>query len=212
MQQRTTHILLIRHGQTDANATGRLQGHQPTPLNLLGVRQANLLAGRLAAYSPPVEVIVSSDLPRATQTAALVSTACGLPIDVDPAWRERGFGLLEGKPIGDKKMWEVATGDFDPPGAELSSEFFRRVQSAILALPKAYNDRLLIAVVTHGGCIRSVMKMLGDGRLQTVRGHPPVELTPIANCSILHLLARHYREGIRWKIEAVNDVAHLAEA
>ena len=70
----------------------------------------------------------------------------------------------------------------------------------------------MIAVVTHGGPVRSILKMLADGRLETTRGHPPVEVTTIPNCAILHLLARHYREGIRWKIEVVNDVSHLAEA
>jgi probable phosphoglycerate mutase len=211
MQQRTTHILLLRHGQTDANASGRLQGHQQTPLNLAGIRQANLLAGRLAGYSPPVGAIVSSDLPRATQTAALVAAACGLDMVIEPAWRERSFGLLEGKPIGDKKMWEVATGDFDPPGAEPSVEFHARVRSAILAVADGYSEHQLVAVVTHGGPIRSILKMLADGRLETTRGHSPIELTPIANCSIQHLVARHYREGIRWKVEAVNEVGHLGE-
>jgi len=89
--QHTTHILILRHAQTDANAEGRLQGHLPTPLNLAGTRQANLLASRLAAYSPAVEAIISSDLPRATQTAALIASACGMPMTIDPAWRERSF-------------------------------------------------------------------------------------------------------------------------
>jgi len=207
----TTHILLLRHGQTEANASGRLQGHMPTPLNLAGVRQATLLAARLAVFSPPVEAIVSSDLPRATQTAALISAACRLPITTDPAWRERNFGLLEGKPIGDKKMWEAASGEFDPPGAEPSVELHNRICGALNSVLQKHSDRQVIAVVTHGGAIRAILKMLANGRLETIGNHPPAELNPIPNCSIMHLVARHYPHGIRWKIEAVNDVSHLAE-
>ena len=136
--QHTTHILILRHAQTDANAEGRLQGHLPTPLNLAGTRQANLLASRLAAYSPAVEAIISSDLPRATQTAALIASACGMPMTIDPAWRERSFGLLEGKPVGDRNMWEAASGEFDPPGAEPSVEMHERIRTALVSIPQRY--------------------------------------------------------------------------
>jgi probable phosphoglycerate mutase len=208
---RTTHILIVRHGQTDANAGGRLQGHQPTPLNMAGLRQANLLAGRLAGYAPAAGVIISSDLPRATQTAGPIAAACGLSIQTDPAWRERGFGLLEGKPIGNEKLWQVAAGEIDPPGAEPSSDFQTRIRSALLAIPKLYAEHKVVIVVTHGGPMRSILKMLADGRLETIRGHDPIEIVTVPNCSILHLIARHHRTGIRWKIETINDISHLAE-
>ena len=209
MENRSTHILLLRHGQTQANAEGRLQGHLQMSLNLAGIRQANLLAGRLAGYSPAIQVLISSDLNRATQSAAPIAAACGLSITTDPCWRERGFGLLEGKPIGDRKMWEVASGDFDPPGAEPAADVYRRIHSALLKIPQTFPDQQCIAVVTHGGPIRTVLKMLADGRLPTTRGHHPIPILPIPNCSILHLIARHYRQGLRWKIESHNDVAHL---
>ncbi len=206
---RTTHILIIRHGQTDANAKGMLQGHLPTPLNMAGIRQANLLAGRLAAYSPPVELLISSDLPRALETAGPIASLCGIKVVADAAWRERSFGLLEGKPIGDQKMWQIAAGETDPPGTEPAAELHARIHKALLAVPHTYPGKLVIAVVTHGGPIRSILHMLRDGRLQTTRDHPVVEVPIIPNCSILHLLARHYPEGIRWKVDAVNDVSHL---
>ena len=131
-------------------------------------------------------------------------------MSTDPAWRERGFGMLEGKPVGDRKMWEAASGDFDPPGAEPSAEVYRRIHDALVALPQMHPaDHQTIAVVTHGGPIRSVLKMLVDGRLPTTREHPVIEVTTVPNCAILHLIARRYPDGFRWKIEAVNDVSHL---
>jgi broad specificity phosphatase PhoE len=208
---RTTHILLIRHGQTDANAGGQLQGHQPTPLNMTGLRQANLLAARLAGHSPPVEVVISSDLARARETAAFVASACGLQLTLDPAWRERGFGLLEGKPVGDKNMWQAASGEFDPPGAEPWAEVRKRIHDALTTIPITYSRSKLIAVVTHGGPIRTVLKLLSEGVLPPTRGHQDIDAPIIPNCAILHLIARHYSDGLRWKIDSVNDVSHLED-
>jgi hypothetical protein len=51
--------------------------------------------------------------------------------------------------------------------------------------------------------------MLADGRLPITRGEIPAAIPLIPNCSILHLLGRRYPEGLRWKIDAVNDVSHL---
>jgi len=208
---RTLHILLLRHGQTDANAAGVLQGHLPTPLNRLGVRQAAMLAQRLSSFRPAIDVLVTSDLPRATQTAGSIAAACGLKPVVDPAWRERGFGLLEGKPVGDKAMWRAASGEMDPPGAEPTRAMQARVLGAVLGLPEQYPKANTIAVVTHGGPIRSVLKMLVDGRLELTRGHPAVPVSPIINCAILELICRRYPEGVRWRLACVNDAAHLGD-
>jgi probable phosphoglycerate mutase len=212
MTDRTLRILLLRHGQTDANAAGVLQGHQPTPLNRLGVRQAARLAERLASFHPPVEVLISSDLPRATQTAGTIAAACGLKLVVDVAWRERGFGLLEGKPVGDREMWRAASGEMDPPGAEMTADMHERVRHALIRLPEAHPRANVIAVVTHGGPIRSVLKMLADGRLAATRRHETIDLQPIINCAILELICRRYPDGVRWRLACVNDAAHLGDA
>jgi probable phosphoglycerate mutase len=211
MKPRTTSILLLRHGQTDANAAGVLQGHQPTPLNLLGIRQATLLAARLESFRPPIDVLVSSDLPRAMQTAGPIASACGLRVVIDSAWRERGFGLLEGKPVGEREMWRAASGEFDPPGAEPTADLHERIRRALLRLPDRYPRANVIAVVTHGGPIRGILKMLADGRLPAARGRRLLEVPPIENCSILHLLARRYRNGVRWRLACVNEASHLGE-
>lgn len=211
MDNRTLHILLLRHGQTDANAAGVLQGHMPTPLNRLGVRQAERLAERLASFRPSIDVLISSDLPRATQTAGAIAAVCGLAPVVDGAWRERGFGLLEGKPVGDKAMWKAASGELDPPGAEPTAAMQERVHAALLRLPAIYPKANVIAVVTHGGPIRGILKMLVDGRLELTRGHEPVPLCPIINCSILELVCRRYPDGVRWRLACVNDAGHLGD-
>lgn len=213
MEGRTLHILLLRHGQTDANAAGVLQGHQPTPLNLLGIRQAHSLAERLGSFRPPVDVLISSDLPRALQTASPIATSCRLKVHVDPQWRERHFGLLEGKPVGHRELWRAASGELDPPGAEPTIEMQERVLKALLGLPGKYRKAKLIAVVTHGGVIRSALRLFMSGELPPVRKHVmPTEIPPILNCSIMQLDIRRYRSGLRWRLSCVNDSAHLREA
>ena len=141
--------------------------------------------------------------------AAPIAVACGLSIKVDSAWRERSFGLLEGKPVGDKKLWDVAAGELDIPGAEPAGEMYERVRAALLAVPESYPNHRAVAVVTHGGPLRTILKMLADGRLTITRGEIAPSVPIIPNCAILHLVARRYPDEFRWKIECVNDVSHL---
>src|SRR3954470_22903151 len=154
------HILLLRHGQTDANATGVLQGHQPTPLNALGLLQARRLAERVARNVPAVTALVSSDLRRAAQTAGPISAACGLTVSYDPSWRERGFGEFEGRLVGERETWRAAHGDADPPGAESLADFRARVRRALERLPDQFPAHPCVAVVTHGGPVGVILRML----------------------------------------------------
>lgn len=200
------HILLLRHGQTDANAGGVLQGHRPTSLNALGRQQAERLAERLVTITPPIEVLVSSDLPRALQTAQPIAAALDLEIVVDAAWRERGFGELEGQTLGDLEIWRTASGTIDPPGGESSAVFRQRVHDALSSIVERYADRTCVAVVTHGGVVRSVLHMLGSGQLQMAALQEPPVVDPIANASILHVTID---ANGRWSTLRVNDDAHL---
>ena len=77
---------------------------------------------------PPIEVLVTSDLQRAMQTAHPIARALGLDLVVDEAWRERGFGDLEGQTLGTLEIWRTASGTIDPPGGESSTVFRQRVR------------------------------------------------------------------------------------
>ena len=204
-------VLLLRHGQTDANATGVLQGHQPTPLNALGLAQAQRLAGRVARHVPRVTAVVSSDLRRAAQTAGPVAAACGLTATFDPAWRERGFGEFEGKLVGERATWRAAHGDTDPPGAESLADFRARVRGAVESLPLRLGRRhRAVAVVTPGGPVGVVLRLLADGTLPRAPGSAPPEVLNAANCSVMELLADPAPGGGHvWRVACVNDVAHL---
>lgn len=206
----TSHILLVRHGQTDENAAGVLQGHLPTSLNHTGQVQARQLAARLCANVPAIEAVVTSDLPRARETAAPI--AAGLRVDpfVDAAWRERAFGTFEGRAVGEVEIWRAASGAIEPPGAETIAAFRQRTLDALVATHQAHRDRRCIAIVTHGGVIRSVLHLLHEARLPLVDGHAAIDVVPIVNASIMQLEAHVDDSAMtRWRLCRVNDAAHL---
>jgi len=203
------HLLLLRHGQTDANATGVLQGHQPVPLNALGHEQAKRLARRIARRRPRVAAVISSDLKRAAQTAELVAAASGLAPVFDPRWRERGFGKLEGKTVGERETWRAAHGDTHPPGGESLDAFRARVKGALESVARQYTRTPAVAVVTHGGPIGVVLRMLADGTLPLADGSGPIDLAGAPNCSVLELVREPRCGGFAWRVACLNDVSHL---
>lgn len=206
------HVLLLRHGQTDENARGILQGHSQTHLNASGRGQAQKLAGRLRAFDPPLEALVSSDLSRASQTAEAIEAALGVHATRLEAWRERGFGPWEGRAIGEAETWRVATGAWDLPGAEATDVFRARVRAALLDVVAVHGTRGCVGVVTHGAVIRTVLTLLGEGVLSLAAGAPAPEPVAIANCSILRLRAEWTDVSApSWSVLGVNDTTHLGE-
>ena len=120
-------LLLVRHGQTEWNALGLMQGQTPdVPLTDLGHAQAAAAATELAGLGPGA--LISSDLLRARQTAEHCARATGLPVALTPALREQGYGVLEGRPS--RELWDVV--DWTDPhwsaeGGESLAQLHRRV-------------------------------------------------------------------------------------
>ena len=90
----TTHVIIIRHGQSQGNAEGRFGGHTDTPLSPRGRKQAKATARALAAEK--FSAIYSSDLPRAIETASPLARLTGVPLETTDALRERSVGVMEG--------------------------------------------------------------------------------------------------------------------
>uniref|UniRef100_UPI0025E82D89 histidine phosphatase family protein n=1 Tax=uncultured Corynebacterium sp. TaxID=159447 RepID=UPI0025E82D89 len=90
----TRRLLLIRHGQTTYNATGRMQGHLDTELSEVGLSQARAAADLLV--DKQITAIVSSDLIRARDTAAVIGEKLGIKVDVDKRLRETHLGDWQG--------------------------------------------------------------------------------------------------------------------
>jgi broad specificity phosphatase PhoE len=92
-------FLCLRHGVTDWNRQGLFQGRTDNPLNDMGVSQAHAAAERLRKLS--FDRVVASPLIRARQTAEIIATAAGKPLDVDDGIIECDFGSLEGTSIAE---------------------------------------------------------------------------------------------------------------
>ena len=158
----STRILLIRHGETAWNAERRLQGHLDIPLNAEGERQAALLGATLAL--DPIDLVVSSDLMRAHQTAQAVARAHALPVQVDPRLRERAYGGFEGLLYSEIERrfpiefaaWQAR--DIDgvlPQGKHIGEsfrQFYARATGAILEWAAGHPGKT-IALVAHGGVL-----------------------------------------------------------
>ncbi|MGE5291561.1 MAG: histidine phosphatase family protein [Micromonosporaceae bacterium] len=169
--------MLWRHGQTIWNVEKRFQGQSDIPLDEIGVRQAERAARLLAGLQP--DVIVSSDLQRATRTAAPLSRITGLPVIADKDLRERYGGEWEG--LTDSQIRERYPAEhamWSPPQGESAHAVGERVFGVLERTAASLPDDGLAVVVSHGAAIR-----LGMARLLNV----PEELWgvfgPLANCS-----------------------------
>jgi probable phosphoglycerate mutase len=163
----------IRHGQTDWNRAGRLQGSQDIPLNAVGQAQADANGVALAAHfaaqgrDPASLVWVASPLGRARETMERVRRACGLPSDgytVVPDLREVSFGRFEGLTYADIERVDPAAGaeirhdkwHFLPPEGESYEAMAARI-AAWLATTSGD-----LVIVSHGGVFRALRWVIED--------------------------------------------------
>ncbi len=164
--------MFIRHGETDWNAEGRLQGHRDIPLNARGRAQARA-AGRRAGdllkamgSAPERARFEVSPLGRTRETAELARTAMGLPAAgyaCEPRLIEFSFGAWEGLTWPEVKLGNAAAlrqrhGDkwrFVPPGGESYAQLADRVTPWLATV----TDDLV--VVSHGGVARALMALIG---------------------------------------------------
>jgi len=187
-------IYIVRHGETDLNAT-RVVQLPTTPLSAGGRAQAQRVAARLAGRD--VGQILSSDMVRAAETAAAIAARTGAAVVQDPALRERNFGDLCGTPYAEHTSNIFAPG-YEPPGGESWEVFWDRVAIAwqrIVDASRATNGRDLV-VVTHGLVCHAILdRHVHYTDLAPERWH---------NTSVTEL-----DHAPPWTPRVVNCVAHL---
>ena len=155
-------LFLFRHGETDWNRAGRLQGHTDTPLNTTGLAQAEALTKRLRPFR--LDAVVSSDLARAWTTAQIVAEGLGIPVIAEPGLREANIGDAEGlywpevkSRFGEELTERWFTDDNAAfPGGESGLETRLRGLAALRRL--ALQPYRRIGVSTHGAMVRQLMK------------------------------------------------------
>jgi probable phosphoglycerate mutase len=140
-----TELILVRHGETDWNAEGRLQGHTDRSLSDYGRDQARRLAEELAGET--FDAIYASDLARARETAELVGGRLHLAVAVDPDLREKDWGTWEGL---------TSTERLDVELVGESIEHHTERMLAALGRIAAKHPYGRVLVVTHGGSMRRV--------------------------------------------------------
>ncbi len=143
---------LIRHGETDWNAEGRLQGVSDVPLNALGRSQAES-AGRMLA-GQGWDRVYASPLSRAFDTASIIAEHAGLPEPVAvPELVERSYGELEGESVLDKDGQRVP---LEHPSVEAVEVMLERSLGALQRIVADHPDENVI-VVSHGTVIRNLL-------------------------------------------------------
>jgi 2,3-bisphosphoglycerate-dependent phosphoglycerate mutase len=205
----STHLVLVRHGDSDCNARGVVGGHAGcTGLSPLGVTQAQALCDRWEATGEMREAsaLYASVLPRAIETARIIAPALGdLPITAECDLCEIHPGECDGLTwVEFSRSYPTPDFSADPdrplsPGGESWSEFQRRVDTSLRALADRHEGETVV-VACHGGVINSSLVALGFA-------YPQVRLDlRTLNTSI----TEWEREAGRWRLLRYNDSAHLA--
>jgi probable phosphoglycerate mutase len=199
-----TRILALRHGETAWNVETRIQGQLDIPLNDEGQRQAEALA--LALADEPIAAIYSSDLARASATAAALARRTGLALQLDAGLRERDFGAFQGRTVSDIERdepeqslrWRRREPDFTPAGGESLTTFYARCVNRAMLIASAHPGRT-IALVAHGGVLDCLYRAACGMALQAPRSWQ------LGNASINRLLYT----GESLTIIGWGDSAHL---
>eukprot|EP00092_Neocalanus_flemingeri_P026384 GFUD01028601.1.p1 GENE.GFUD01028601.1~~GFUD01028601.1.p1 ORF type:complete len:239 (+),score=77.32 GFUD01028601.1:138-854(+) len=164
-------LVVVRHGQTEANKTGILQGHLDGDLSELGREQARLVGERLKSWQFDLGIV--SSLRRAVATAGAVVDQSSSLKDV-VQWetvKERNFGDFEGRPHHDLRVVEETIpvsekSTWGPPNGETGVQFRKRVeiflQDLCLEVQKLSQDCPTILLVTHSGFIRQLNLIFVD--------------------------------------------------
>jgi broad specificity phosphatase PhoE len=199
-------LMLVRHGLTEWNSQGRIQGHTETRLSDVGIRQAEALAVRLA--SEPLDAVYASDLGRAVITAETIARPHGLPVQREPRLREADYGAWEGFTMDDLRRqdperasaWLSEPVAVAPPGGETLEQVADRVASLLDDLRSRPDDEQVL-LVGHGGSVRALLCVA----LHVPQGYSRCFRVDTASLTILQMTPR------RTLLTLFNDRHHLSD-
>lgn len=157
-------LIIIRHGETAYNVEGRYCGSTDIGLNERGFEQAKILAEKLKSIS--LDIIISSTMRRARETASVISEELKLPVIEMEEFVERSVGVYEGLTREEAKntypeMWERNS----PEGAEPMEEVEIRVSKAIHKIKKEYGNKDML-IVAHGYITKIMYKYFNNASME----------------------------------------------
>ncbi len=188
-----TSICLIRHGETDWNKEGRIQGKTDIPLNEVGRLQAEKSAVFLSQSS--WDAIITSPLTRAKLTAEIINQTLSLPLIEMSEFRERDYGDVEGLTFTERN--DKFTGR-DCPNQETRDSVMERVMDGMQTILDTYPDKKIL-LVAHGGVINLILSTLSNGEIGTGK-------TTLINACISNI----YYDQDTWRVKDYNQIAHLS--
>jgi len=202
----STEVIIVRHGETDWNRIGRIQGHREIDLNPRGRDQANALAKCLAGER--LDAIFSSDLARAHTTARAIAARIRRKVVTDLRLRECHLGVLTGLTHGEAEVlhpeayaiYRNGTGDTPISGGESPGQCHQRVIAAVARLAERYRGGRFL-VVTHGGPLD------GCYRHATGMSQQAPKDFQVYNAGI----NRFAIEAGNWRIESWGEIGHLEQ-
>lgn len=198
-------IYLIRHGQTDWNLEGKIQGRHDVSLNETGSKQAELLA--MGMDKRPVVQIFSSRQKRALETAQAVGRRQHVAVTVIDGLEEVEFGEWEGKTWDEIsreypeefKVWCTEPAEIVPPGGESRPQIYRRIGNALKEILR--RSRGDIAIISHGAALAYMVSIMLEKELGD---HDEII---VKNASISTV--EYDRETGKFHMAEANDVSHL---
>ncbi|MCC7081176.1 MAG: histidine phosphatase family protein [Burkholderiales bacterium] len=199
-----TRLCLVRHGETEWNAEGRVQGQTDIPLSAVGLAQAQAAAEVLCRHD--FTAVYSSDLMRVRQTAAPAVRRLALPLQLDPALRERHYGIFERLLYTEVRSrlpdhyarFLRKDPDYDFETGESLTTFYARSLQVVKAIAARHAGEQVL-VFTHGGVLEMVYRFVRSVGLQSPRDFG------IPNCGVnwVEITARG------WEVQCWADIAHL---
>ncbi len=199
-----TEFILARHGETEWNTRGVMQGHLDSPLTPTGIEQAHILGRRIARIQP--DHIYSSDLGRAHGTAQIIAHYYPKPIHLDAGLREKNVGIFQGYDWQTIKQtfsdtyrdFSEADPDYAIPDGESYNQFIQRVVATLEQIAARHpGERILI--VSHGGIVSALFRHILGIPLSAPRRYR------LKNTSITRIVI----ENGEWFIDTFGDTSHL---
>lgn len=189
-----TTICLVRHGETDWNASGRLQGATDIPLNKIGIQQAEECGEFLKTSE--WDVMITSPLKRAKRTAEIIHKHLeDVPLIEIDDFSERSFGDAEGMTV-EKRNATYSSRNY--PNQEEMEAFKERIMTGIKKVHQNYpNGKVLL--VAHGAVINSILSTLSKGEVGSGK-------TKLINACISNI---HFQDE-QWNVREINQVTHLS--
>lgn len=188
-----TFICLVRHGKTDWNVLGKLQGTTDIPLNNRGEKQADECRNILSKSQ--WDAIITSPLTRAKQTAEIIHQKIHVPLIEMEEFIERNFGDAEGMTLKERRE---SFPDKKYPNQESRSSFHQRLKNGIQTINQKYPNGKVI-IVTHGAVINTILSGISKGEIGSGK-------TALKNACLSNI----YFQKNKWWVQDYNQIDHLS--